>query len=599
MVSGTRCSRVHCGRPMKLAAVVVLSACVAHAKPVQFGCAYYPEAWPKDNWSRDLDDMKEAGLTAIRIGEFNWGNFEPEEGRFEFGDYIEILKLCEEKGIDVMMCTPSASIPTWMHRKYPECEKSRKDGWRPGLGSRQSRCPSSAKFRFFSRRIVERMAEAFKGFKCIKWWQIDNELHIVAGLCLCECPSCENGFRTWLRDRYGAIDELNRKWNSSFWSSRFGGWEDVSLPIQNCREPWMTEFVRYQSDVFVDFAREQRDVILRYFPHVRVTSNGSEMSGWIRLDTLYADFGYVATDTYVGGSTRAFDRAKWMWGLSRGLTGVQRPFMVAEMGPFSWDADERNADIRVEQWVGEAVKHGAECLFFFRWRQSINGEQYHPAILPWSGKKGRTFEMVRRISQLGHEAKMPVSSVAILHSNESDQDTLVRGNNIQYGQYEELSILLNSTLEKLGILPDYLMSGPNVDFSPYRIVLVPMNTIVAPEVGARLKNYVRNGGTVAAICRLNLIDPKGGSYYAESYPVGMTDLFGLEINEQRARSDWKYAYDCVEPKGCETIAVLKEGVFSGSPELTRMKYGKGIAYYYAKLPRTQAEMELLLENVMP
>ena len=96
-------------------------------RSVKFGCAYDPEAWPCENWERDRADMKELGLSIIRVGEFNWSGFEPEEGRFDFSDYREFLSLCERYGIDVMMCTPTATIPPWMHRRYPECEKSRRD----------------------------------------------------------------------------------------------------------------------------------------------------------------------------------------------------------------------------------------------------------------------------------------------------------------------------------------------------------------------------------------------------------------------------------------------------------------------------------------
>ena len=260
--------------------------------------------------------------------------------------------------------------------------------------------------------------------------------------------------------------------------------------------------------------------------------------------------------------------------------------------------EKLNADGKVETWVRDAAKHGAEYLLFFRWRQSVNGEQYHPAILPWSGKKGTGYEFVKKIAASGIRTEMPKSGVAILHSNESDQDTLVRGRNIQFGQYEDASILLNATLEKRGILPDYLMSGRDVDFSPYRFVFVPVNTIVPPEVAAKLKDYVKAGGKVLAICRLNLLDPKGGSYYTEPYPVGMTDLFGIEIHEQRARPDWKYAYDLVEPKRCWTLLNLKEGAFAGKPALTSAEYGRGRAFYYAKLPQTEEEMEMLLDRTL-
>ena len=120
---------------------------------------------------------------------------------------------------------------------------------------------------------------------------------------------------------------------------------------------------------------------------------------------------------------------------------------------------------------------------------------------------------------------------------------------------------------------------------------------VPKDVIAKLKEYVRSGGTVVAIARLNLLDPRGGSYFTEPYPVGMTDLFGLEINEQRAGAGWSFAYDLVEPKGCEVLASLKGGVFAGSPWITRMPFGRGKAYYVASLPQTKAEVSETLDRL--
>lgn len=46
------------------------------------GACYYPEHWDESLWSDDLIRMKELGFSIIRIGEFAWSIFEPEEGKF-------------------------------------------------------------------------------------------------------------------------------------------------------------------------------------------------------------------------------------------------------------------------------------------------------------------------------------------------------------------------------------------------------------------------------------------------------------------------------------------------------------------------------------
>ena len=581
-----------------------LLAIAATLDPVKFGCAYYPEAWEESRWEKDLDDMKALGLSVVRVGEFNWSGFEPSEGHFDFSPYERFLELCEKKDIEVMMCTPTATLPPWLRKNHPEVEKCDEHGAHPPLGSRQSRCPSSPVFRELARRVVDRMAKAFGRFRCVRFWQIDNELHITAGLGTCCCPACEHGFRAWLRKRYGTIDGLNRAWNQAFWSSRFTDWSEITLPISKARETWNVEFVRYLSDAYVSFACEQRDVIRKHSPYAVVTSNGSEMSGWMRLDDLYQELGFVATDTYASPSAR--ERSRWMWGLSRGLLGRQAPFMVAETGPFSWEADADDADTIVGEWLDDAVRHGARHYFFFRWRQSLNGDQYHPAILPWSGRKGLAYERIRRLisdfrrrEQVGTAPAFPVrSKVAVLHSNESDQDVLVRSGKVQFGLYEDTHIRLNSALESRGILPDYLMANEKVDFSGYGIVFMPVCRMLSPTVVRKIREYVRNGGTAVAMVSLNAVDPKGGAYCQTPYPVGLTDVFGLEIDEQRTFPWSDYALDRVKPTTACTLRRMDGTAFKGEPDLTVNAFGAGKAYYKASVMKDE-DMDGLLKDVMP
>src|SRR5256886_2845002 len=51
---------------------------------VLYGVAYYPEYMPYDRLDQDVQLMQKAGITVVRIGEFSWGLWEPEDGKFEF-----------------------------------------------------------------------------------------------------------------------------------------------------------------------------------------------------------------------------------------------------------------------------------------------------------------------------------------------------------------------------------------------------------------------------------------------------------------------------------------------------------------------------------
>ena len=60
------------------------------------GADYYPEHWPQERWETDLRMMKEAGFNIVRVAEFSWVLFEPEEGKYEFDWLDRWLKLAEQ-----------------------------------------------------------------------------------------------------------------------------------------------------------------------------------------------------------------------------------------------------------------------------------------------------------------------------------------------------------------------------------------------------------------------------------------------------------------------------------------------------------------------
>ena len=83
----------------------------------------------------------------------------------------------------------------------------------------------------------------------------------------------------------------------------------------------------------------------------------------------------------------------------RGLCGRQQPFMMAETGCFSSASDSPRTFDALKAWFWDAKLHGCGDHLFFRWRESVNGEEDHPAILPWSGKPGVGYETVKRIKE--------------------------------------------------------------------------------------------------------------------------------------------------------------------------------------------------------
>ena len=80
-------------------------------KPPYFGAAYYPESWPREQIDSELDRIKSHNLNTVRIAEFAWSTMEPREGEYDFSLFREVVDKCRERGLSVVMCTPSATPP--------------------------------------------------------------------------------------------------------------------------------------------------------------------------------------------------------------------------------------------------------------------------------------------------------------------------------------------------------------------------------------------------------------------------------------------------------------------------------------------------------
>ena len=78
---------------------------------VHLGASWYPEMWPPEEWPKDIARMQEVGFTLIRLFEFAWKRFEPQEGVYDFDWAREILDQLHAAGIQAMIGTPTAAPP--------------------------------------------------------------------------------------------------------------------------------------------------------------------------------------------------------------------------------------------------------------------------------------------------------------------------------------------------------------------------------------------------------------------------------------------------------------------------------------------------------
>ena len=144
---------------------------------MRIGVDYYPEHWDRSLWEKDAELMQKTGVKVVRLGEFAWSRFEPQEGMFSFEWLDEAIALFAAHEIDVVLCTPTNCPPLWLYEKYPDAVQTGRDGHKIATGVRGHRCYNNPDFLNHVERIVDVMTKRYAGHSSVIGWQIDNELY--------------------------------------------------------------------------------------------------------------------------------------------------------------------------------------------------------------------------------------------------------------------------------------------------------------------------------------------------------------------------------------------------------------------------------------
>jgi beta-galactosidase len=78
---------------------------------ILYGASYYHEYMPYERLEKDIELMKRAGISVVRVGESTWTSWEPREGEFQFAWMDRVVDAMHAAGIKVVMGTPTYSVP--------------------------------------------------------------------------------------------------------------------------------------------------------------------------------------------------------------------------------------------------------------------------------------------------------------------------------------------------------------------------------------------------------------------------------------------------------------------------------------------------------
>src|SRR5450759_2277986 len=162
---------------------------------------------------KDIQMMKDAGITVVRVGESTWSLFEPLEGKFEFAWMDRIMDAMQKAGIKVILGTPTYSIPAWLYKKHPEILVDYLNDAHAHYGIRQNMDITNTTFRFYSERIIRKMMEHYAKHPAIIGYQVDNETTTYGAA----NHDFFIGFLDYMKKQYINTDTLNKRWGLQYW----------------------------------------------------------------------------------------------------------------------------------------------------------------------------------------------------------------------------------------------------------------------------------------------------------------------------------------------------------------------------------------------
>ncbi|MXN66904.1 beta-galactosidase [Stappia sp. GBMRC 2046] len=383
------------------------------------GVCYYPEHWPEERWETDADLMREAGIAYVRIGEFAWSRLEPNPGEYDFGWLTRAIDTLHEKGLKIVLGTPTATPPKWLVDRMPDMVALDADGRPRGFGSRRHYCFSHEPYARECERIVTALAKAFGEHPGVAAWQTDNE-YGCHDTVVSYSRAARDAFREWLEAKYGEISRLNEAWGNVFWSMEYRGFSEIDLPnltVTEANPAHRLDFRRFSSDQVLRFNRRQVEIIREFSPgrdilhnfmgsvtdfdHYKLSEDLDAASwdsyplGFLERDTddeahklKYMRVGDPDLQAFHHDLYRACGRGRW-W------------VMEQQPGPVNW-APWNPAPLAGAQrlWAYEAFAAGAEVVSWFRWRQApFAQEQHHEALLLPDGSRNEAYETCRAVSK--------------------------------------------------------------------------------------------------------------------------------------------------------------------------------------------------------
>ena len=600
-------------------AILFLFGSVINAQALYVGANYHPHDDKDVNKIQtDIDLMKAGGFNVVRMGHLAWDSYEPTEGQFDFAWFDDVMDRMNDAGIKVILDIAIRPAPLWLHHKYASIDITDENGDVQYPNHRYMEDVGDPVYQKYALRYTDMMTKHYADHPALLAFGIDNESGDGR---ISYSETVRQRFIAWVKSKYATIDNVNRAWAGQRWSRWLNQWDEIGLPpgINSHDMPEkMLDFRRFVSDEINGLLFKVLDVVNTNAPHALTNTNA-----WYYSELKYFDYAQIA---YSGKMTRegcGFYPGLSLttnWGVMNAAFGISRiqfesshPFWCTE---FTTMTAVPNS-IRKSAYA--SLMYGNQMVCGWTWQSMWAGEeQYLIGMLDWDGVPNRKYDEYKQIAaefkkiekffpyQLKAEVGLAFSFPSQIASKvfpERHDNQLQACWDLFYWRNMDSRIV------------DIGHSSLN-----YKLLFVPGVAVMDQVTADKIRDYVKNGGTVVMTMNSAIVDTHG-QVFKTTRPGLLSDVFGirlgsfeetealnevsrksyrgkrLEVTYQgKAINTESTRFDIVDAKGAEVLGRITS-LDKDYPIITSNTYGKGRAIYVG-LPAKSEVLGPLLDELV-
>ncbi len=517
-------------------------------------------------WKKDLAQIKSLGFNTVRTW-VEWAHCEPVPGEFNFENLTLLMECAGEAGLKVFIQMYADSAPEWVGQRFPEAQFEAQSGEKVPSQAAPGYCTDHDGVREAVLNFYTKTAEVAVKYPHFFGWDLWSEPHIINWAIItyvpnaqfCYCPSTRARFRSWLKNKYETLENLNKAWYRNFRE-----WDKVEPPRFGTILSY-TDYIDWKTFIMEKLASDlkmRHDAIRKVDTSHVITSHAAVPSLFTTPlwgdgtpdDFLMADrVDFYGTSLY---PKHSFPEHHWpliyfiaMADFSRSANIRNKGFYIGELqagfgtrgvvvGDPVTAGDQRT-------WFWSVVAKGAKGIHFFSYFPMSSGyESGGYGLISLDGT------LMERAKAAGDMARTMGSNMSLSLEPEPVKAEVALVYNplaqmVGGEQHCGPEMALRDSL--LGYYRIFMDNNIPVDFihrrdledsdlSPYKVLIVPYPIMFTLKAAEGLKQYIKDGGLAIAEARLAWNNETG--FASEIIPgMGLHDVFGVREESVKMEDD--------------------------------------------------------------